>query len=44
MLPFYLACAALPVYGLTFMTDGLARSYNWINLALLPAYIVRPLL
>jgi O-antigen/teichoic acid export membrane protein len=43
-LPFYFACAALPVYGLTFMSDGLARSYNWINLALLPAYIVRPLL
>jgi O-antigen/teichoic acid export membrane protein len=43
-LPFYFACVALPVYGLTFMTDGLARSYNWINLALLPAYIVRPLL
>ena len=44
VLPFYLACAALPVYGLTFMSDGLARSYNWINLALLPAYIGRPLL
>jgi O-antigen/teichoic acid export membrane protein len=43
-LPFYLACVALPVYGLTFMNDGLARSYNWINLALLPAYIFRPLL
>lgn len=43
-LPFYFACAALPVYGLTFMSDGLARSYNWIKLALLPAYIVRPLL
>jgi O-antigen/teichoic acid export membrane protein len=26
------------------MADGLARSYNWINLALLPAYIARPLL
>ena len=44
ILPFYFACVALPVYGLTFMTDGLARSYNWINLALLPAYIGRPLL
>ncbi len=43
VLPLYLACGALPVYGLTFMSDGLARSYNWIGLALLPAYIVRPL-
>jgi len=43
-LPFYFACLALPVYGLTFMTDGLARAYNWINIALMPAYILRPLL
>jgi O-antigen/teichoic acid export membrane protein len=26
------------------MADGTARSYNWINLALMPAYIVRPVL
>ncbi len=44
VMPFYFACVALPVYGLTFMSDGLARSYNWIDVALLPAYIVRPLL
>ena len=42
--PFYFACIALPAYTLTFMTDGVARSFNWINLALLPAYVVRPLL
>ena len=23
--------------------DGIARSYNWVNLALVPAYIVQPL-
>ena len=44
VVPLYFACAALPVYGLTFMSDGLARSYNWINLALLPAYVIRPLI
>jgi len=44
IMPFYLACAALPFYALTFMMDGLARSYNWINLALLSPYIVRPLM
>jgi O-antigen/teichoic acid export membrane protein len=43
-LPFYFACLALPAYILTFMADGTARSYNWINLALMPAYIVRPIL
>jgi O-antigen/teichoic acid export membrane protein len=42
--PMYLACAALPAYALGFMVDGQARSYNWVNLALLPTYIVRPLL
>src|SRR6185312_9562396 len=42
VVPFLLACAALPAYVLTFMSDGLARSFNWIGLALLPAYIVRP--
>jgi O-antigen/teichoic acid export membrane protein len=42
--PMYLACAALPAYALAFMADGQARSYNWLKIALLPAYIVRPLL
>jgi O-antigen/teichoic acid export membrane protein len=43
-LPFYFACLALPAYILTFMADGAARSYNWINVALMPAYIVRPIM
>lgn len=44
VLALYLACAALPFYGLGFLVDAQARSYDWINLALLPEYIVRPLL
>jgi len=44
ILPFYLACLALPAYVLSFMSDGVARSYNWMNLALIPAYVVRSLL
>ena len=44
ILPFYLACLALPAYVLSFMSDGVARSYNWMNLALIPAYVVRPVL
>ena len=44
IMPFYLVCVALPFYSLTFMFDGMARSYDWINIALLPPYIVRPLL
>ena len=44
VVPLYFACAALPFYSLTFMLDGLARSYNWINLALVPPFVLRPLL
>jgi O-antigen/teichoic acid export membrane protein len=42
VLPFYLACAALPFYALAVMCDGLARSYNWIGLALAPHSLLRP--
>lgn len=44
VVPLYFACAALPFYGLGFLLDAQARSYDWINLALLPEYIARPLL
>ncbi|MBX6424392.1 MAG: lipopolysaccharide biosynthesis protein [Variibacter sp.] len=44
ILPLYLACATLPAYALSNMLDGIARSYNWIGLALLPPYVLRPLL
>jgi O-antigen/teichoic acid export membrane protein len=40
----YLACATLPAYALANMLDGTARSYDWIGLALLPPYMLRPLL
>ena len=44
VVPLYFVCAALPFSGFTFMLDAQARSYDWINLALVPAYIARPLL
>lgn len=43
VLPLSIACVTLPFYALMQMQDGIARSYNWINLALLPPYIVRHL-
>jgi O-antigen/teichoic acid export membrane protein len=43
VIPLYLACIALPLYALESMLDGIARSYNWVNLALVPPYIGRPL-
>jgi O-antigen/teichoic acid export membrane protein len=43
ILPLYLACLTLPLYGLILLQDGVARSYDWMNIALLPLYIIRPL-
>lgn len=44
VLPLYLACATLPAYALSNMLDGIARSYNWVNVALAPPYVLRPLI
>ena len=41
VIPLYLACAALPTFGVGQVLSGIARSYNWINLALIPTYILR---
>jgi O-antigen/teichoic acid export membrane protein len=43
VVPLYIACAALPVFAVMHAQDGIARSYNWINVALLPPYILRQL-
>lgn len=44
LIPLYLAMVCVPMYVLTDVQDGVARSYNWIDVALAPAYFVRPLL
>ncbi|MFJ5486688.1 lipopolysaccharide biosynthesis protein [Hansschlegelia beijingensis] len=44
VVPLYLACFCVPMYVLTDVQDGIARSFNWIDVALAPAYFVRPLL
>jgi O-antigen/teichoic acid export membrane protein len=41
VLPLYLACLLLPLYGLALVQGGIARSYDWTNLALMPSYIIR---
>jgi O-antigen/teichoic acid export membrane protein len=41
VLPLSIACVTLPFYTLMQVQDGIARSHNWIHLALLPPYIVR---
>src|SRR5215472_10851875 len=43
IVPLYLACATLPLFALIHMQEGIARAYGWVNVALLPPYIVRSL-
>jgi O-antigen/teichoic acid export membrane protein len=44
IIPLYLACATIPIYGLVQVQAGIAQSYNWPNLALMPFYVWRQLL
>jgi len=39
--PLTIACISLPFYALLQMQDGIARSYNWVQLALMPMYVIR---
>jgi O-antigen/teichoic acid export membrane protein len=41
IVPLYLACGIIPVYGLVQVQAGVAQSYDWPNLALMPFFIVR---
>src|ERR1043165_8743728 len=44
IMPLYIACIGLPLFTLGRLQDGMARSYDWINLALMPPYVIRSLL
>jgi O-antigen/teichoic acid export membrane protein len=44
IMPLYLACVALPFYAFSFMLDGVARSHDWVALALMPHSLLRPIL
>ncbi len=41
VVPLYLACLMIPIYGLVQVQSGIASSYDWPNLAFLPFYIIR---
>ncbi|MGE0060805.1 MAG: lipopolysaccharide biosynthesis protein [Xanthobacteraceae bacterium] len=43
IVPLFLACATIPIYGLVQVQSGIAQSYDWQNLALMPFYIWRQL-
>jgi O-antigen/teichoic acid export membrane protein len=41
LMPLYLACLVIPVYGLVQIQAGIAQSFDWPNLALAPFYLWR---
>src|SRR5665213_2164200 len=41
VVPLYLACVTIPIYVLVQVQAGIAQSYDWPNLALMPFYIWR---
>jgi O-antigen/teichoic acid export membrane protein len=43
LLPLAVALFCVPVFALTDTLEGTARAFGWVNLAYLPAYILRPL-
>lgn len=44
VLPAYLALVCIPIYALTDLQDGIGRGRSWMGAALVPPYILRPLL
>jgi len=44
LLPAYLALVCVPMFALTEVQDGLGRGHAWMGAALLPPYVLRPLL
>ena len=44
ILPVYLALICVPLYALTDVQDGIGRGNAWMGLALIPPYILRPVL
>jgi O-antigen/teichoic acid export membrane protein len=41
VVPLCLACSALPALGMAAVQNGIARSYNWVNLGLIPPFLLR---
>lgn len=41
VIPLFIACLAMPIVGVLRAQEGIARSYNWVNLSNLPPYVIR---
>lgn len=44
VLPLYLSLVCVPMFALTDIQDGLGRGQAWMGVALIPPYVLRPLL
>ncbi len=44
VIPLYLACVIIPITGVSALQSGIAQSYNWPMLALVPFFVGRQLL
>lgn len=44
LLPFLIASVTLPIFAVSAAQDSIARAFNWIDLALVPGFIVHPLI
>lgn len=44
LLPGLIVLICLPAYALTDLHDSMARGYGWMNLALIPPFLLRPLM
>ncbi len=44
IIPLYLACVIIPITGVSALQNGIAQSYNWPMLALVPFFVGRQLL
>ncbi|MGD9669261.1 MAG: lipopolysaccharide biosynthesis protein [Hyphomicrobiaceae bacterium] len=44
VLPLYLSFVCVPMFALTDIQDGIGRGQAWIGIALIPPYVLRPLL
>ena len=44
ILPFYIALFCVPLFALTDVQDGIGRAQSWMGVALLPPYVIRPLI
>ena len=44
VMPLYLALVCIPLYALTDVQDGIGRGNGWMSIAIVPPYLLRPLL